>query len=182
VLGVPSAPGAVGGALLAGGLVVALAVLVVAWRTGRLPAPPVWALVWSLFVLTLGLAPFLAWRVVEDVRVTSGLDAYERREAGPIQAFLQPYLLDGAARVIPAGATYATATGDAIPYPAARKAFPALAQRALFPRRSLSDPAGADWLVAWGVEPGRVVPDARVVFTRPASGVYPPLYVARIGS
>ena len=44
---------------------------------------------------SLGAGPFLVWRVVEDLCVTTALDAYERRESGPIQAFLQPYLLDG---------------------------------------------------------------------------------------
>jgi len=180
MLGVPSSPGVVGGAILVAGLVATVVVWLVLRRTGRLPSAMVERIYAAGLALALGLGPYLAWRIVEDVRYTTSLGAYERREAGPIQAFLQPYLLDGFAGRIPAGDTYATAVGDSVPYEPARKAFPALALRSLFPRRSVGPPAEADWLVAWGVDPRTIVPGANVVFTRPRSGVYPEVFLARV--
>ena len=180
MLGVPSSPGVVGGAILVAGLIAAVAGWVVLRRAGRLPAAILERIYAAALALALGLGPYLAWRIVEDVRSTTSLGAYERREAGPIQAFLQPYLLDGFAGRIPAGDTYATAVGDSVPYEPARKAFPALALRSLFPRRSVAPPAEADWLVAWGVDPRTTVPDATVVFTRPRSGAYPEVFLARV--
>ena len=53
-----------------------------------------------------------------------------------MQAYLQPYLLDSVVRIIPPGDTYATAVGDAVPYSAARAAFPSLALQTLYPRIS----------------------------------------------
>lgn len=131
-------------------------------------------------VVAAGVAPLVAWRITEDIRYTSQLDSFERAGAGPIQAFLQPYLLDDAARVLPRDATYAAVAGAGVPYPTARKAFPSLALNVLFPRVSRADPRSAEWVVAWGVDPRRLadVEDVRVV--TPASGVYPPVVVARV--
>jgi hypothetical protein len=178
MLGTPDSPGLVGGGLLLLGLVVAAVVAIVVWR--RRPGTLVDAALLGCLALTLGAGPFLVWRVVEDVRVTTELDAYTRRNAGPIQAYLQPYLLDEAARIVPPGATYATAVGAAVPYEPARKAFPSLALRRLFPRVSVGDPRRADWIVAWGVDPRRLAPVGRVVVARPASGPYPAVRVAEV--
>ena len=142
MLGTPDSPGLVGGALLVVGLVAAAVCGAIVWR--RRGGSRVDAVLLVCFALTLGAAPFLAWRVVEDLRLTTGLDDYTRSGAGPIQAYLQPYLLDRAARIVPPGATYATVTGDAVPYAAARKAFPALAFQALFPRVSIREPRRAE--------------------------------------
>jgi hypothetical protein len=180
MLGVPGSPGAVGGGLLALGLAVAALVFALLLRRGLLPADVAGRLAAGMLALTLGAAPFLVWRIVEDLRVTTALDAYERREAGPIQAFLQPYLLDGVARLIPAGATYATAVGPSVPYEPAREAFPGLALRELFPRHTVADPARADWVLAWGIDPRLLAPVERVIVARPRSGSYPPVYVARV--
>ena len=180
MLGVPASPGAVGGVLLALGLLGAALALVVLLRRGRVPGDGVARMCAALLALTLGAGPFLVWRVVEDLRVTTALDAYERRESGPIQAFLQPYLLDGVGALIPRGATYATAVGDSVPYEPARAAFAGLALRELFPRRTVGDPARADWIVAWGIDPRGLARVGRVVVARPRSGVYPALYVAEV--
>lgn len=180
MLGVPGSPGVAGGAILVAGLVAALVGWLVLRRTGRLPSTVLERVYAAGLAVALGLGPYLAWRIVEDVRYTASLGQYERREAGPIQAFLQPYLLDGVAGRIPAGDTYATAVGDSVPYEPARRAFPALALRSLFPRRSVAPPAEADWLVAWGVDPHVIVPGAKVVFTQPRSGAYPEVFLARV--
>jgi len=180
--GVPGSPGAIGGALLLLGLALAGVGFGLARRRGLVPSDVVGRVSAAMLALTLGVGPFVTWRVVEDLRVTTGLDPYERREIGPIQAFLQPYLLDGVDALIPPGATYATAVSDAVPYAPARQAFPALALRKLFPRRSVADPARAEWILAWGIDPRRLAPVERVVVARKASGPYPAVYVARVRS
>lgn len=177
MLGVPSRPGAAGVAALALGLAVAL---VVAWRLwARRPTrlADLWAA--AALLVVVGAAPYLAWRVVSDLRVTTKMTPYDRSVAGPVQAYLQPYLLDSVAKIIPPGATYATAVGDAVPYTPARQAFPSLALQTLYPRVSTA-PADAEWIVAWGVDPRSVAHVGRVIVARAASGVYPAVRVARV--
>jgi hypothetical protein len=182
MLGVPGSPGAVGSALLVLGLALAAVGFWLARRRGLVPSDLAGRSSAAMLALTLGVGPFVTWRIVEDLRVTTALDSYERRESGPIQAFLQPYLLDGVHELIPAGATYSTAVSDAVPYEAACAAFPALALRELFPRRTVSDPARAEWIVAWGIDPRRLAPVERVLVATKPSGVYPAVYVARVRS
>jgi hypothetical protein len=124
--------------------------------------------------------PYLVWRVVDDVRYTTALDPYERSAAGPIQAFLPGYLLDGADRLLPPDATYATSVGAGISSATARKAFPALATSSLFPRRS-APPDEAQWLVAWGVDRAKLRRLGAVSVVRAAEGSLPAVLVVRIG-
>jgi hypothetical protein len=130
-------------------------------------------------LVVVGAAPYLAWRIVSDLRVTTKMTPYDRSVAGPVQAYLQPYLLDPVTAIIPPGATYATAVGDAVPYRTARRAFPSLALQTMSPRISTA-PANAEWIVAWGVDPRSVAHVGRVVVARAASGVYPAVRVARV--
>jgi hypothetical protein len=177
VLGVPSRPGAAGLAALALGLAVALAL---AWRfRSRRPVEraDLWAAVALLAVVAAG--PYLMWRVVSDLRVTTAMTPYDRSVAGPVQAYLQPYLLDSVVRIIPPGDTYATAVGDSVPYSQARSAFPSLALQRLYPRVS-TVPARAAWIVAWGIDPRAVAPVGQVIVARRASGPYPAVRIARV--
>jgi hypothetical protein len=177
MLGVPGSPGAVGWALLLAGLLAAAAA---GYRfRGRVPREPIAAAAALSLLVTAGAAPFLAWRIVDDLRYTTRLTPYDRRVAGPVQAYLQPYLLDRVPSLIPVGDTYATAVGPSVPYYAARKAFPALALQALFPRISTS-PDRAQWIVSWGTPPSAVAPVSRFVVARPASRPYPALYVGKV--
>jgi hypothetical protein len=181
MLGIPATPGPVGYALFVAGLVLAAAAALAYWRrcaprTGRVLAGATLA----ALAVTVGSGPFLAWRIVEDIRYTTSLDANYRGGAGPIQAYLAPYFLDEVAALLPPGATYYAATGASVPYPTARQAFPALALNTLFPRRSVADPRSADWLVAWGVRPATLAPVGSVRVVRPASGPLPPLRLARV--
>jgi hypothetical protein len=131
----------------------------------------------TLLVVAAG-TPYLVRRVVGDLRTVTAMSQYDRGASGPVQAFLQPYLLDPVRRIIPPNATYATVIGDNEPYQAARLAFPSLALQTLFPRVSV-DPAHADWIVAWGTNPGRVAAVEPVVVARRAVGTVPALLVAR---
>jgi hypothetical protein len=177
MLGVPGSPGAVGWALLLAGLLAAAAS---GYRLrARLPRDPVAAAAALSLLITAGATPFLVWRIAEDLRVTTRMTPYDRSVAGPVQAYLQPYLLDRVPSLIPVGDTYATAVGDSVRYYAARKAFPALALQMLFPRVSTT-PDRAQWIVSWGVRPSEVAPVSKVVVARPASGLYPALYVGQV--
>jgi hypothetical protein len=177
VLGVPSGLGVAGAAVLVGGFLVAG---LAAWlRRSSLPTDPLGRAAAACLVLTLAAAPFFAWRIVEDLRVTTNMTAYDRSVAGPVQAYLQPYLLDPVARIIPPGATFATIEGPRVPQVVARDAFPSLAMIALFPRTAVADPRQADWVIAWGTNLHGLVPAGRVIVARPAQAGYPAVLVGR---
>jgi hypothetical protein len=177
MLGVPASPGAAGYALLALGVVVAVAC---ALRLRRRLADRAQAAVAVCLLATVAAAPLLAWRIVEDVRYTRGLDPSTYNGAGPVQAYLQPYLLDTVPALVPRDATYAAVSGAAVPYVTAREAYPSLAIQTLFPRISVADPRRADYVVAWGIDPHAVAPVRRVVVARRAAGVYPAVRVAEV--
>ncbi len=179
MLGAPASPGAVGWALIAFGLVAAVAVLVRArGAIGRL-SPSAAAAIVALIVVA-GATPYVVWRIVEDLRYTTTLHGYDAESAGPVQAFLPGYLLDGATRLIPPAATYATVVSPRVPWAPARSAFGSLTMESLFPRRSVANARAADYLVAWGVRPGSVAPVRKVWTLRKAFGQSPAIYVARI--
>jgi hypothetical protein len=183
VLGAPDQLDAVGATAALVGLLAAAAAVVYLFRrargTGRRVGPAAGAAALALAVAG-GTLPLTVWRVAHDLDHTTALAPDEARGAGPIQAFLQPYLLDEAARALPPGATYAAVTGPGVPYATAAKAFPSLARDAFFPRLAVEDPRAAEWIVAWGVDPAEVaeVESARVV--TPRSGVYPAVVLARV--
>jgi hypothetical protein len=179
MLGVPASPGAFGWLVLAlgvGGSVAVVGVLLP--RLRRLPAAGVAAA--GALALTCGVVPYLAWRFVEDLRVTTRLDAYGASAAGPIQAYLPGYLVEGAQRHIPRDATYAVAVASSIPWAPARAGFPPLAMETLFPRRSVADPARADYVVTWGIAPRSVAHVSRTWVVRPKAGLYAAVFVGRV--
>jgi hypothetical protein len=178
MLGIPSGLSPTGAAcLLVGILVVALLAW---WKRRSLPADAVGRAAAGCLLFTLAFTPFLTWRIVEDLRLTTSMTAYDRNAAGPVQAFLQPYLLDPVRAIIPPSATYATITGPGVKYPTATEALPALAMTTLFPRKGVFDPKQADWVIAWGTPLRGAVPVDRVVVARPAQGGYPAVVVGRV--
>jgi hypothetical protein len=177
MLGVPSGLGlSAAPFLLAGILVVAIA----AWlRRASLPRDAMGRAAAACLLLTLAATPYLAWRIAEDLRLTTSMSSYDLAAAGPVQAYLQPYLLDPVQGIIPAGATYATMTGPGVRFTPAREAFAGLAMTVLFPRKRVADPRRADWVIAWGTPLGTVHVD-HVVVARPAQGGYPPVLVGKV--
>jgi hypothetical protein len=177
VLGVPAASALTLAALFLVGLVLAVSLCVVLRRSWpatleeRAVAVAVLALVVS--------APYIAWRVVEDVRYTTKLDAYQRQSAGPIQAFLPGYLVQRAAAIVPPSGTYSTLVGPSAANAIARKAFPSLVMVSLFPRRS-APPSEAGWIIVWGVPRDRAARLGRVYVVQPALGPLPPVYAVRV--
>lgn len=165
-------------ALLFGSGCILAAVL---WLLGGRPAPRALeerALGVALAAVVLSL-PYLGWRVVEDLRYTRSLDPYERAAAGPIQSYLPGYLVDGARRIVPPGATYATVVGRSVPYATARDAFGPLVLTTLFPRQSVRV-RDAQWIVAWGVSPARVARVGKVLVVHRRLGALPPVFAARV--
>lgn len=178
MLGIPSGFGLAGAPFLVGGLIV---VAVVAWlRRASLPSDAIGRAASACLLLTLAATPYLAYRIVEDLRLTSSMTAYDLSVAGPVQAYLQPYLLDPVRAIIPPGDTYATVTGPDVPYQTAREAFPALAMTTLFPRKAVADPRRADWVIAWGRPLAHVAFLESVVVARGAQGGYPAVLVGRV--
>jgi hypothetical protein len=179
VLGVPASPGTVGWLLLAFGSVGAV-VAVFALRRRVAVAPAATAAALVALVVAVAALPFVVWRFVEDLRVTTRLDGYGAEEAGPVQAYLPGYLVNGARRVIPVDATFATAVSQRIPWAPARAAFPSLTMQTLFPGVSVEDPGAADYVVSWGVRPAVVTPVIRTWIVRARAGAYPAVYVGQV--
>lgn len=179
MLGVPGSPGAVGLAAIALGLVAALVALALLRRRLRRENTATAAAVVALVVAGAAV-PYVVYRIGEDLRVTTKLDAYSNAAAGPIQAYLPGYLVDPVRRLVPPGATYATVVSASVPYAPARAAFGSLALQTLFPRRSVADPKRADYVVTWGVAPSRVVRVRRQWIARKAFAAYPTLYVGEV--
>lgn len=179
VFGVPASPGGVGWLLLGAGALAALAVCsALRSRLARLPAPVAASVV--CLVVSCALVPFVARRFVQDMRVTTRLHGYDAAAAGPVQAYLPGYLVDGAKPLIPRGATFATVVAPGIRWAPARAAFPSLAMQTLFPRISVASTARADYVVTWGVLPGRVVPVSHSWVARRRAGAYLAVYVGKV--
>lgn len=114
--------------------------------------------------LSLIAAPWIAWRFVEDLSLTTGLDAYTRSNSGPIQAYLPGYLVDSARGEVGPRQTWHATSGPGVTNAIAARAFPSLVLVALFPR--VSAPAqSADYVLVLGGDPRRVakVHNVRVV-------------------
>jgi hypothetical protein len=169
----------VGWGLIALGLVSALAALAVL-RRRAVPRDRAGAAAAICLVVAAGATPYVLWRVGEDLRYTTRLHGYDVRAAGPVQAYLPGYLVDGAASVIPVGSTYATVVSPRVRWATARKAFPPLALTALFPRRSVAEPRDAEFVVTWGIEPRRVTRVSKAWLIRPRAGAYPAVLVGKV--
>lgn len=147
---------------------------------GRLPRQGT-ALAATLTLLcTAATIPVAVERIVTDLRVTTRMGAYNASVAGPVQAYLQPYLLDRVEQLLPKGASYVAIAGPGVTEPTARLAFPGLALDTLFPRLSVADPRTADWIVAWGANPRAFAPVSKVIVARRAEGSIPAVLVAKV--
>lgn len=176
MLGVPAASAATTALLF----LLGLALVAVAGHLARRRLRPlrgVELLVAAGLALSLVGLPWIAWRFVEDLRYTTGLDAYDRASAGPIQAYLPGYLVDGARSRIPANGTWAAQAGPlSNSIPAA--AFPPLVLVTLFPRVS-APPATAGWILTLGAQPGTVARVRQTSVLRPATAELPAVRLGR---
>jgi hypothetical protein len=177
VVGVPAASSAALAALFVAGMLLA-GLVAVALRRAWPASLEERAVAIALLALVVSV-PYIVWRVVEDVRYTTSLDAYQRQSAGPIQAFLPGYLVERADTIVPPGDTYATFVGPSVPNAIARKAFPSLVLLSLFPRRSASR-SDAQWIIAWGVPRAKLARLGAVQLVHSSLGPLPPVYAVAV--
>lgn len=188
MLALPDGVGRLGLVLLAVG---AVAALVVAWRTYRSLAAAsapggarcAWvpALVAASLGLAVAVAPFSAWRIVQDFRYTSRIDPFVAERIGAYENFLDATLFDDLIRRIPPGDRYYVRVSPAIEPDRASHAFRVWALTALLPRRAVTNPGSADWIVTWGVEPRSIgAPTGQVWRIREPKYGFPAAYLAKV--
>jgi hypothetical protein len=187
VQGLPQGLDALAAALLAVGALLAVAYLV--WARPRVEAalasagPAARPLALTILValaLGIGGAPFLTWRVVEDVRYTSALDPWLVENYGVSVFEVHPAAHERAAELMPPSDTYALRTDPEIER-TRRAAFEQWALTKLLPRRAVADVDDAKWLLTLGVRPEEV--DDRVERTwrlHPGGRGVPPSYIGKL--
>jgi len=183
VEGLPQQPGLIGLLILAVGLV---AGALYAWRALPRLEPDVggsrsvsWIIV-ALLVTTVGTAPFLAWRVVEDIRYTRQVDPWVAPRYGVSVFGVHPEIFDNAALRIPPGETYYLASSPGLER-AVKAAFREWALGYLLPRVATADPDQAQWILTLGVDPASVGPPvARTWRLKESVNGLPPAYLGEV--
>lgn len=184
MLALPSGPGVFGTILLALGLALGAGLGFVAWRRlrallGSAGAPGSSAAVVLAVALasSAGAAPFVAWRIVQDLRYTTGISRENAERIGAFENSLDGGVFDRVAAEMPATATYYVADSGG---PASGD-FRAWAQTVLLPRIAVSDPRRADWLLTFNRDPSTVGVAVTAVRRVPTSyGKHQIVYLARI--
>jgi hypothetical protein len=112
-----------------------------------------------LAVVCLGVAiravPAFTW-VNDEIAKTSGLTRLQREVAPARAVDIDPRPIELAAGIIPMDDTFAIVVAGDYPftYPVSALALPSWASYRLLPRRYVSDPATADWVISYGVALG----------------------------
>lgn len=183
--GLPQSPGAVGFAILLIGLACGA---IFAWLIRRRVAEAVdgvrgvAAIALLLTATSLGAAPFVVWRIVEDIRYTSGIDPWLAPRYGVSVSGVHPEIFDNAVKHIPPGDTYFLATKPGIPY-GARAGFRQWALGYLLPRVAVGQPERARWILTLGVNPSSVGPPVVKVWQLKESvNGLPPAYLGQVGT
>jgi hypothetical protein len=145
MLGVPAASAATTAALFFAGIIAVAFASYLARRRLR-ALETVERVIVACLALSLVALPWVGWRFVEDLRVTTKLDPYERANMGPIQAYMPGYLVQH----VHIRGTWTTDVGPT-PNEIARSAFPSLVLVKLFPQLS-APPGRADWIIRWGYD------------------------------
>jgi hypothetical protein len=184
VEGLPQQPGPIGLAFLIAGL---LAGAIYAWRIRLRVSSSVggsWSvggIVLILTVTTVGVAPFVGWRIVEDIRYTSGIDPWLAPRYGVSVFRVHPEIFDNAARHIPSGDTYFLAPSPRLDR-TTQGAFRQWALGYLLPRMAVADPDQAHWILTLGVDPASVGPQiSRTWMVKEAVSGLPPAYLGKVG-
>jgi hypothetical protein len=160
VLNLPASPGVAGAVLLALGLLAGGVCGVLLWRhlgvsgqagDGRLAAA---TLVVAL-ASTVAAAPFVAWRIYEDMTLNSRYTRAQAERIGGDILGIDHRAIERAARTIPPHDTYFVAAPGNLGMSRARDGR-RWALTALLPRIEVYDARKADWIFAWDRDPGSV--------------------------
>lgn len=182
MLGLPAHPGRTGELLLAVGIVAALTLAPLVWRhtlAATSGAVVVAGLVALVIVSTTAAAPFVAWRIVEDVRYTSRLTRPQAERIGGDDAGIDWRAYTWLRMRLPPRATYALRLRplDRV----TRVSTLYWSGYVLLPRVRLADPREAQWVVGWGTRPEvpgvRLGPASRLELPGATPSTY---YVARV--
>lgn len=139
-------------------------------------------IVLALAATTLGAAPFIGWRIVEDIRYTSAIDPWLATRYGVSVFRVHPEIFDNAALRIPPGETYYLAPSRSLD-PTIRGAFRQWALGYLLPRVAVADPNRAQWILTLGVDPESVGPPiSKTWVVKEAVSGLPPAYLGKVES
>ena len=181
--GLPQNPGALGLAILFCGL---LTGAFYAWRIQRRvrssvgDSRSVAGILVVLVATTLGAAPFIGWRLVEDIRYTSAIDPWLAPRYGVSVYRVHPEIFDNAALHIPPGDAYYLAPSPRLPQ-TARAAFRQCALGYLLPRIAVADPDRAKWILTLGVDPASIGPRvSKTWVVKEAASGLPPAYLGMV--
>src|SRR3954469_8796509 len=167
MLGLPAHPGRYGALFIVLGLLAAAVLAPFVWRSLRRSLPLAESVLLAVSLLsTVAAAPFLAWRIVEDVRYTSRLTHPQAERIGGDMQHIDHRAIDRLRALIPPGATFYV-TAPASVAPSARRGVTYWTGYALQPRIRVRDPAHADWIVGWNRDPRTAARVDRVVRVSP---------------
>jgi hypothetical protein len=137
-----------------------LAVLVLRARQRTVPLTT--AIAVALLASVVATAPFTAWAIVRNARVSRDLSAFAADRFGPENDGIDTSVIDRAARRIPKGATYAIVFAPRL-NAAVGAAFKVWAEAVLLPRVQVTDLGRASWVITFGASPRRLGVQARAV-------------------
>jgi hypothetical protein len=189
VIALPTSPGAVGAALLACGCVIGAIVAVLSYRrfgpvrwNARTPEGAVAGVAAVALATAIGAAPYLSWRIVQDLRYTTRIDAFVAERIGAYEHDLEGRAFDRLAMMIPERATYYV---DAYPDAPGDPDFEQWTRYALLPRLAVSSPERADWVIILGANPrfwldGGLVPLSSVRELETSYGPRATIYVGEV--
>ena len=175
MVGLPQSPGATGIVLLVVGATIGAALAWRAWRELRAPLTAV------MLATVVGATPFVAWRVVEDLRLTTGIERRDAEVYAPLGRGIDPVIYARLRRAIRPGETYFISASSATDQTTAG-AFRQWALSALLPRVASETLRESDWIVAWGAQPdagGIPVTEAMLVHLGDEDS--PPVHLGRVG-
>ena len=111
----------------------------------------------AIAAIAIAPAPYVTWRIVEDVRYTSGLSSWIAARYGVSVVQVHPAIFDAAAAHMPRTARYYLKVSPTVDS-TRRQAFEQWAAGWLLPRVAVSSPGQAEWILTLGVDPSTVGP------------------------
>ena len=116
----------------------------------------------SLCASVVVSAPFTAWSLVKDIRVSRNYSTFQADRVGPEGNGLDTTVVDRVAERIPTSATYAFVIA---PKGAETigTVFRIWAEAVLLPRHEVAKPSKGEWVISFGASPARLGVSVRAV-------------------